>query len=269
MSYARAGIRAWDRHLDALELGALATLEVRDAPGPELDTQRPWWCMALTTDPVFLKTDERSSCEMLMGLCPIGSPGVDWPRVVRRAPEIFAQMAHAAGSAAILHLSPLDLHLGNPSTDSGSRQVRLGGRCYVAMPAYQEPDPWESLAFDDKAFDRRRARRQSRRPPPESWVLLHGHRAARDLWSSGFSPAHARGHRFLLWGASTRALALAMLESGAARVERAPGFFAKFPSSMDGENLAPIDSTRGDDLRQRWDIDRCARPGSPRRRLSI
>ena len=268
-AFARAGMQAWSAHLESIERSQLSELENGSHPGPGLDTERPWWCMVLTTEPVFLHGEERSACEMLMGLCAVGSRGVDWPMVARRAPEIFAQIAQAGGSRTVLHLCPFDSDFDNSSPEPGSSHLRLSGRCYVSMPGYHDPDFWSSISPDDKAFDRRRAKRRSLGSPPKAWTLLHGPLAALDLWSSGFSPSQARGHRFSDWAASARSLVLAMLEAGASRVERAPGFFAKFPSAMEKENLAAIDAARSDELRQRWDIEGASGPGIPRRRGSI
>ena len=236
------------RELRALEDGA--------PPPPSLDDLNPWWCMALTTEPVFLRREERSDCEMLMGLCPRGSAGVDWRVVVRRAPEIFDLMAQAAGSSSQLHLAPFEIDE-SPSAvfGLGAGHERLGGRCLVAMPAFENENFFDSLSMDEKAFDRRRARRRRGTGPPERWIDSYGPRDALLLWLSGFSPRQAREARFDEWSASVKSLALAMLEAGAARVEICPRFFELMPDAMDKENLALIDQGRLDPLRQRWDLE--------------
>jgi hypothetical protein len=265
------GRNAWNGWLEHLANEQISLLEDGSAPHAKLDTDRPWWCMALTTEPIFLQTSERASCAMLMGLCPYGHPGVDWGKVVDLAPKIFDRLALLAGEKTQLHLCPFDIDSTDDTLGSlGQRHTRLGGRCFVAMPGYESEDLFQSLSRDEHAFDRRRARRRARKDVPISWETSYGAACASSLWVAGFAPSQTLAERFDDWAASLHSLAQAMIEAGASRVELVPDFFARMPQAMDDENLAPIDAGRLDPLRQRWDIEACSQADSgsfwPKRR---
>ena len=223
----------------------LAKLEIGTPPPAHLDLDAPWWCMLLTSDPIFIQNDARADCELLMALAPAGRT-IDWAAVSELAPAIYERSALALGSMSTLHLGCAPM---------GHEEDSCGGRCHGASPAYGMEDFFEEIDEEREFFNRRRKKRRVGSIAPQAWVDVYGPIHARALWLGGFSRPLAPKATFNDWSQSIVAVAQAMLACGAERVERVPRFFAARPGAMEPGAMDLIDAERSDPLRARWAIE--------------
>lgn len=239
-----------------------AAIDLLDAPpGPPphgLDLSAPLWALIATGFPSDLDDEDRSRCEMIMGLAPPGSPPLDWPAVEARAIELFERGAELGGSDARLHLRELC----GPE-DGLFCQGR--GASLMPMFGYARGQGW--WVPSRELFDARRSRRRSGRPVPHAWAARFEDQAA-ELWSSGLSlPRFDRERRGDVdtWVLTARSVAQAMRELGCAWTARVPGFFSLWPKALeDFELMDSIDRDSLDPLRARWSLESAA--GAPGRR---
>jgi hypothetical protein len=279
---------------DSRDARALSLLNGPAAPPQGADLGHPWWATVCSTVPALLSMSERASSELLVGWTAPGQPPPDWNAVALRAARIFDAQAARAGSQAQLNLlEGVGRDDPNSPPDASASSCILE-RLHFFMPSFGfGPDMdafFESLhpsfcAAKPTPFDPRRAKRRRLKPVPTSWSAPLGAGAAQRLWSSGAhaqTAANALGAPvgglpplskacFDSWGAALASLAQAMLEAGAARVERVPHFFERFPEALgDPRRMAHIDQLRQDPLRANWDLREAAGMSSlPSKRVSL
>lgn len=239
---------AWVALSSIREALLLTQLEDPSLPDIALDTDHPWWCAILSTDPAFLKLADRASCELIMGLAAKGSPPPDWSAIFTSCVKLFADGSRRAGC------SGSELHLCHGSAQNPP--VFMDGRAAILMPGYHDNDFFKFLSIDAHLFDFRRAKRRFHRDVPDSWCALAGDHA-QALWERGLSENALFSKPFEHWAESVGAMVRAMKINGALRAMRVPGFFMQFPDSMDNDfqAMTHIDQERRDPLRSRWDIE--------------
>lgn len=245
----------------------LRALEDTHSPGPDSDLDKPWWAMVLTTMPAFIDDEERAKCEMLMALASTGAPAPNWTRIASRCEAFFALESAACKSSSGLHLDYPEL-CGSPFLD---------GRAVPFMPGFSQVENHCGLPlfmdFSVRDFDRRRSKRRSRKAPPADWNESFKDSAS-TIWLSGIprSLALARTSCLENWPATLRGLAAAMLAEGAISVRRVPGFFARWPRTLDLDHpgMSEIDFGRLDPARALWTIgDQANAPSSTSARRSL
>lgn len=260
-----SALRAWRDGLNLVALDALNA--AHDSCPPGLDLTAPLWVMIATGFPSDLDTEDRASCEMIMGLAPLGAPRPDWALTLSRVKEIFNSNAQAQGSDASVTL----LELSSTHDDSFCE-----GRAISFMPgfSYSRGEGW--WIPSSQLIDPRRARRRSGRPLPAFWYERFG-ALSQTLWSSGLSlsrlDAELRG-MIQTWSLTAHCVAQALQESGCTWTARIPGFFASWPAALDDLDLMrSIDRDSLDPLRTLWALEQSSNGSlkalEPSRRRSL
>lgn len=254
----KSGVDALSRLRDALREQGLRELESDDPPASDLAQHAPWWAIVSMGFPGLPVRQSRS--EMLMGLAPQG-PRPDWEAIQSRWREIFESKLSANSRPTRLAIAG-SFEPGPVVSDGGL--VFHQGRALLATPLYS-PDPREGRSTRSllALFDKRRIKRRRQRSAPAAWHRLGA--CAEQLWRAGASLARLPYARDDKWLLAVNSLARAMLELGAARVERCPGFFARHPEALESEaGLASVEAAVSDSIRAAWAISAaCAQAAIP------